>query len=207
MRIAQVSTYKAKTYNNSIKKQPKSISRNSNIMLNEFTLPSEVIRANFGISFGKFRKVASIKLIDKDTEKPVLADLKRDNIGKDFLIYKIYAGRKELGYMDLDCSAIFPEDNNYVVTEPDNEIPEITHLRSLAGDKYYGIGTALVNAAMEESIKRGKNGALWLRSEKGYAHALSDYRANENPLPFYYKLGFREVDSKTDKFPTLLYCY
>ena len=58
----------------------------------------------------------------------------------------------------------------------------------------------LINAAINESKKRGKNGSLWLKTEKGYAHSLSDYRKNENPIPFYYKLGFRSMDKEMDSF-------
>ena len=57
-----------------------------------------------------------------------------------------------------------------------------------------------VNAAIEESKSRGKNGSLWLTSETGYASSYSDYRKNENPIPFYYKLGFKSLNPKRDSY-------
>ncbi len=167
---------------------------------NKLTPPVDAIKSKYCLSFGKFKKIGNVVLQDRQTGDNVLASLKREKYGKDYVSYKVFVKNEEAGYMDMNLSSVFPEDNNYVVTEPDNVIPEIQHLRSLSGEKYSGIGTALVNAAVQESVKRGKGGCLWLTTESGYAWSLSRYRANENPIPFYYKLGFKAVDAKTDKF-------
>ncbi len=174
--------------------------RNSNIVsIPVGTLNSENIKANFLPSFSGYRKIDDIVLKDKESGKLVSAELKRDKYGDDLFSYKIFVKGKEVGYMDLNCESLFPEDE-FVVPEADNIFPEIQHLRSLSGDKYSGIGTALVKAAIDESIKRGKNGSVWLTSEQGYASSFSNYRKNENPIPFYYKLGFKAINPKSDKY-------
>jgi len=161
-------------------------------------IPLDALKSNFCLSFGKYRKVGDVVLINKDTEKPVVASLRKEKIG-DFVSYKIFTGKEEAGYMDMEKEALFPE-GDYVLTEPDNVIPKVSHLRSLLGDKYSGIGTSLINAAVKESLNSGKNGSLWLNAEKGYARGFSQYRSDENPIPFYYKLGFRAVEPGVDKF-------
>ena len=161
------------------------------------SIPAEAIKANFCPSFGKYRKVDDITLLDKNTGFNVKASLSKEKIG-DFVSYKIFVDKKEVGFMDMNCSSLFPE-GDYVLTEPNNVIPEITHLRSLAGEKYSGIGTALVNAAVKESKKRGNDGCLFLTAEKGYGRTFSNYRSGESPIPFYYKLGFKAVDPKVDR--------
>ena len=160
------------------------------------SLPANAYRANFVPSFGKYKKVKDVPVYDRGTEMPIRATLLRDNIG-DFVSYKLMSGRTELGYMQMNCDSIFKEDK-YLCPERDNNIPEITHLRSLEGDKYYGIGTNLIAAAVDESVKRGKGGSVWCDTEQGYAHSLSPYRKNDNPIPFYYKMGFKSLDEKID---------
>lgn len=166
------------------------VAQNNSININE--IPSSSIKANFIPNFGKYRKVKNIKLLDKDTEKLVNASLVKESIG-DYSSYKIMVGRKEAGYMDMDCASEIPEkfypEHRYL-----NEIPEVKHLRSIMGDKYYGIGTELINTAIEESIKKDKGGRLWLSAEQGYGAWYSEYRRDESPIPFYYKLGFRAID-------------
>lgn len=159
---------------------------------------TEAIKAKFCPSFGKYRKVASVPLVDRLTGKNVIADLKCDKFGKDLISYKLYVGREEAGFMDMDCAAKFPDSNDFVLPATTDEIPEIQHIRSILGHRYAGIGTALMNAAVQESEKHGKNGYLWLKTESGYAWSFSPYRAKENPVPFYYKLGFEAVDKRTN---------
>lgn len=159
-------------------------------------IPASVYKANYLPSFGRFKKVRNVYLRDKDTGKEVPASLQKDNIG-DFVMYRIMVNRENAGFLNMQCDSIFPE-GDCVLTEPDNNIPEVKHLRSILGDKYSGIGTELMYAAVDESKKRGKRGALWLHSEQGYESSLSKYRSNENPIPFYYKLGFKSLDKKID---------
>lgn len=160
------------------------------------TLPASAYKANFIPSFGKYRKVKDVFLMNKDTEMNTRASLMKDTVG-DTVYYKIMVGREEAGYLDMDCDAIFPEDD-FLCEEPDNNIPKVNHLRSLIGDRFSGIGTELINAAVNESIVRGKGGCLWLKAEKGFARGLSNYRKDENPIPFYYKLGFKSLDPELD---------
>ena len=162
------------------------------------SLPASVYKANFAPSFGKYRKVKDIFLQNKDTEMNTRAALMKETIG-DSVSFKVVVNREDAGYLDMKCDAIFPEDE-FLCSEPDNNIPEVRHIRSLLGDRYYGIGTELMNAAVNESIVRGKGGSLWLKTEKGYARTLAKHRQDENPIPFYYKLGFRSLDEKLDAF-------
>ena len=69
-------------------------------------------------------------------------------------------------------------------------------LRTLKGEQYAGIGSALLSVAVDESKKYGRKGALWLVAEEGYARTYSAYRRNESPIPFYYKLGFKTLDKE-----------
>ncbi len=163
----------------------------------ENKIPLTSLKANFLPSFGKYKKVGDVQLFDREHGNFVKADLKKEKIGN-YVSYKIYKGKEEEGYIDIDKKSLFPE-GDFVLTEPDNVIPEVLHLRSLNGNKYAGIGTALVNAAVKESISEGKEGCIWTQTEKGYAHGLSDYRKNQNPIPFYYKLGFKSISPKTDE--------
>lgn len=174
------------------------ITRESNVARNTSysAIPLAVYQANFAPSFGKYKKVKDVSVIDKKSQQPVRAALLRDVDGSS-VSYKLVSGRTELGYMHMNCNSIFKEDK-YLCPEPDNNIPEITHIRSLEGDKYYGIGTNFINAAVEESLKRGKRGCVWCYAEQGYAAALSSYRKYENPIPFYYKMGFKSLDPQID---------
>ncbi len=162
------------------------------------TLPASVYKANFIPSFGKYRKVKDIFLQNKDTEMNTRAALMKETIG-DSVSFKVVVNREDAGYLDMKCDAIFPEDE-FLCSEPDNNIPEVRHIRSLLGDRYSGIGTELMNAAVNESVVRGKGGSLWLKAEQGYARTLSKYRQDENPIPFYYKLGFRSLDEDLDAY-------
>ncbi len=180
--------------NNRVQSQEKSNPVNNCLKMSE--IPSEKLKANFLPSFGRYKKVGDVELVDRKTGNNVKAALKREKIG-DYVMYKIFKGKEEEGFLDL-TNVLFPE-GDYVIAEPDNNIPKILHLCSLKGDKYSGIGTALVSAAVDESIKMGKGGCLWAVTEKGYAKGLTDYRKNENPIPFYYKLGFKTVSPKLDE--------
>ncbi len=163
---------------------------------NIYSAPYFAYRANYLPSFGKFKKYKEIQMYNKETGKIDKKTIVRDTIG-DFVMFKVMSGQEELGYLHMDCDSVFKEDK-FLSMEPDNNIPEITHLRSLRGDKYYGIGTSLIDVAIEESKKRGKKGALWCKTEQGYAYSLSPHRQNENPIPFYYKMGFKSPDGMID---------
>ena len=162
------------------------------------SLSAENIKANFIPSFGQYRTVGYAFLIDKDTDKLQYATIQKEQQGN-FGCFRVMVDRHVAGRMDICNDAVFPEEQIVLTDEPDNAFPEIRHIRSFMGNKYAGIGTILMNTAVQESKKMGKDGRLWLYAEKGYDFAGSPYRSNESPLPFYYKLGFRCPDEKTDK--------
>ena len=159
-------------------------------------ISSSVYKANFIPSFGKFKKVGEVTILNCDTGRTVDATLQKESVGN-YHRFKIVVNREEVGFMNIDCDAIFDE-NNYVLSEPNNNIPKVTQLRTLNGEKYAGIGSALLNLAVDESKKIGRKGALWLVSEEGFARTYSAYRRNESPIPFYYKLGFKALDKNVD---------
>ncbi len=60
----------------------------------------------------------------------------------------------------------------------------------LSNKKYKGIGIELVRAAVEESLKSGCQGRVCLNASTINSKIGS-------PIPFYYKLGFKCTNSKT----------
>lgn len=165
-------------------------------------VPTNAIKANFCPSFGRFRTVDRVLLQNKNSRYFERASIVKDKIGN-VSLFKVMIGKKEAGYLDMDCSSIIPEDN-FLVTECDNNIPEVCHIRSIMGDDYEGIGTSLMYAAVQESKRKGKNGTLWLVAEKGYNPGVSNYRRNQSPIPFYYKLGFICPDDEQHEY--INYC-
>ena len=161
-------------------------------------VPSCCFKANYLPSFGKYKKVADITLINRDAEMPVSASLRKEKVG-DFVSFQIITGRKdEAGFLHMDLDPRSDEDDVVLINSKGKAIPKITHLRSITGDKYKGIGTALVHAAIVESLKANKGGELFLNAETGYGSCYSEYRKNENPIPFYHKMGFKSVDKEVN---------
>ena len=158
--------------------------------------PLDSIKANYLLSFGNFKKVGTAALIDKKTGEEINATVKKEEFTGAFILYELYIGRKRVGYMDMVPVSDIPV---YNTIDPFQIYSEIGHIRSLDGDKYAKIGTTLVNLAIEESKNQGNQGAMWLISEKGYQRTVSKYRSNENPIPFYYKLGFKAFDKLEDE--------
>lgn len=155
---------------------------------------ADTIKANFCPTFGRFRLVDRVLLQNKNTMFLEPANIVKENYGQTS-VFKAMVNKKEAGYMHLKFDAIIPE-RDFLVMESDNNIPEVTHLRSILGEDYSGIGTCLLHTAVQESKKYGRNGALWLNAETGYAYQLSKHRSNQSPIPFYYKLGFISPDEK-----------
>lgn len=199
MRICNVQPFKLQECNNICSNNKTgSITTNKNIDSNQFVqYSSENIKSKFLPNFCGYRKTGSTYVIDRETGESVKADIRRLNIDN-FISIKLMVGREEAGFIDILCDSVFPE-QNYVLTQPSNSIPQICHLRSILGDKYSGIGTALIKTAIQESCNNGGFGNLWLRTERGYAKTYSNYRKNENPIPFYYKMGFKSPDPETDQ--------
>ena len=119
---------------------------------------------------------------------PKTAIIKREDYG-DYVEFKLTVGKDVAGFLNMEINSLIPEDG-FLVTTSSNYQPEIKHLRSILGEKYSGIGTELIKVALQESFNRGKDGNLWLETETGFGSYCSDYRSGENPIPFYYKLGF-----------------
>lgn len=159
-------------------------------------IPTFAIKANFVPNFGKYKKVANITLTNKDTEMPVIATLRKAHTG-DFVSFQISTKRNhEDGFLHMNLSPI-PTRGEFKPKNRNGEsIPEVTHLKSISGETYRGIGTSLINAAINESLRAGKKGELFLKAETGYGSFYSDYRKDDSPIPFYYKMGFQAVDPK-----------
>lgn len=149
---------------------------------------------DFGIE--KCRKVKTVYLIDKKNNDIIYADLlKHRNYPK----YEVRVKGKLAGYMHISDNGYLPECDNVPEALKNKEIPKITGLRSIMGDKYSGIGSALINEAIEHSKKLKKNGMLWLMASCGYDNYASKYRSNDNPVPFYKKCGFTCIQKETEK--------
>ena len=131
---------------------------------------------------------------------PVKASLRKEQTG-DFISFQIITGRKkEAGFLHMDIDPFETRGEYIPKNKKGQSLPKVSHLRSIEGDKYKGIGTTLINAAINESLRAGKNGALYLKAETGYGSCYSDYRKNESPIPFYYKIGFRAEDKELHSF-------
>ncbi len=159
---------------------------------------SENIKANFMPSFGFSKKVGKANIIERNTGRVVEADVRRDVMGP-FVTYNLNLGRKELGFLVMDRDTIYPEPQ-HVITFPTDNIPKVLNLRTIEGEKYSGIGTALIKSAVNESFNNNSYGTLWLTAEKGYEKNRSPYRSDENPIPFYYKIGFKSPDRSQDAY-------
>lgn len=149
-------------------------------------------------SFCKYKTIGYTFLKDKDTDQLKKVVIQKENQGN-YGSFRAMIDRKEAGRMDIKYEAVQPDMPKITAVKEDCEIPEVRHIRSYLGDKYKGIGTTLMNVAVLESKRVGKGGRLWLSAEKGYDFASSEHRSMESPIPFYYKLGFRCTDEKTDK--------
>lgn len=179
-------------------KNDKISSFSTDSVIKQDSIPTFAIKANFIPNFGKYRKVANISLINKDTEMPVLASLRKEETG-DFVSFQISTKRnQEDGFLHMNLDPVSSRGEFKPKNKKGESIPEVTHLKSISGETYKGIGTFLINAAINESLKAGKNGELFLKAETGYGNFYSDYRKNESPIPFYYKMGFRAIEPQID---------
>ncbi|MBQ9245145.1 hypothetical protein IJ182_02630 [bacterium] len=191
------------SHNTQAIKQKNNAVINSNSNIKTTNIPSSAFKAKYLPSFGKYKKVGEALLKNRETGDDVTAVIKKESFGTDDISYSLFVNKKEAGYIDIKLDSLFPQ-YDYSIPEyenpvPDDIMPEVTHLRSILGDKYEGIGSTLLSLAIDESKKAGDNGALWLTSYKGYDRLRSTYRKDENPIPFYYKLGFKSPNLETDK--------
>lgn len=183
----------------SIKSKDKALNKNTIIQNNYSPYSAENVKANFLPSFDGLKKVGTTAVKDRITGQYVPADIKKEKIG-DYTTFVITVNKKKAGYLEMKANCVVPEDD-FMLTTQTNCFPRITHLRSLMGERYAGIGTALIKTAIQESYNTGNCGNLWLYAERGYARTLSPYRADENPIPFYYKVGFESpIEKKNEEF-------
>ncbi len=152
------------------------------------------IRPDFGIE--RCRKIKTVYLIDKANGDIIYADLLKH---QKFPKYEVRVRGKLAGYMNISDNGYLPECDNVPENLKNEGLPKITGLRSILGDKYSGIGSALINEAIEHSKKINKNGAIWLLASSGYDNYASKYRSNDNPVPFYKKCGFICIKKETEK--------
>lgn len=161
--------------------------------LSEFPKPVTFF-PDFGIE--KCRKIKTVYLIDKTNGDIIYADLLKH---KNYLKYEVRIKGKVAGYMFISDNSYMPECDNVPENLKDKGIPKITGLRSILGDKYSGIGSSLINAAIDHSKKTKRDGAVWLMASCGYDNYASKYMSNENPVPFYKKCGFNCIKKDTEK--------
>ncbi len=179
------------------KKQPVNKSHSQNIR--EIPCSSENLQANFCPSFGSIRKVAEVYLKDKNTGENVKASIMKVS-SKDYISsYTVMHKNTKVGSMLMSDGDVFPEDI-YVLQEADNVIPKVYYLKSFLGEKYEGVGIALINAAVNQSKQLGEKGYLWLESRIIDNEFINRLYNRENPIPFFYKLGFKAIDENTDKY-------
>lgn len=177
----------------------KALNKNTKIQNNYSPYSAEHIKANFLPSFDGLKKVGTTAVQDRITGQYVPAEIKKEKIG-DYTTFVISVNKRKAGYLEMKANCVVPE-TDFMLTTETNCFPRITHLRSLMGERYAGIGTALIKTAIQESYNTGNCGNLWLYAERGYARTLSPYRADENPIPFYYKVGFESpIEEKNKEF-------
>lgn len=170
-------------------------------------MPIDSLKANFLPSFGQ-KKNEEVIIYDRKTGEEVVATVKKQSICDEYYMFKLCVGRKVVGKMNMMMNADCPLYNDdwppYANPVEKKTFPQIMDIRTFEGDKYSNIGTALIDLAIEQSVKAKHKGALWLESCKGYDSESSKYRSGENPIPFYYKLGFRATGEDDKKIRAAL---
>ena len=159
----------------------------------DFPKPVSII-PDFGIE--KCRKIKTVYLIDKTNGDIIYADLLKH---KNYPKYEVRVKGELAGYMHISDNGYLPECDNAPENLKDVGIHKITGLRTIMGNKYSGIGSALINEAIEHSKKIKRKGAIWLMASDGYDNYASRYMANVNPVPFYKKCGFTCIQKKTEE--------
>ena len=94
MKIKLFNNYSSPTIKPCQKENDKEFSSKNSQILSINNVPTNCIKANYLPNFGKYKKVADITLIDKDTERPVRASLRKEKTG-DFISFEITTGRKD----------------------------------------------------------------------------------------------------------------
>lgn len=155
----------------------------SNAIKNDFsTYSAQNVKACYLPSFKAYQPAKEVFVYDRETNMKKNAVIWRDDIG-DYTSLALYIDDEQ------GCAG-------YLHFKNDEKHCSIRHLRTLdLGEKYYGIGTALIGGAIDESFLCQKHGCVWVISQKGYGKELSDYQKDTNPLPFYLKRGFVSLEN------------
>lgn len=163
-------------------------------------LPVYSYKANLQPSFGKTVRNKTLRILDKSTEKIINASLIK-NVKDDLVSFDMYVKNVGIASIDIKFNYNLPKTDDSEQQEQDNAFPCVTNLKIIQEDKYQGIGSALLNLAVEESMKKGKNGALFLSYENSFPFCFDGSLLvdSENSLPFLFKLGFEAVDKELDK--------
>ncbi|MBQ3642794.1 hypothetical protein II906_12855 [bacterium] len=157
---------------------------------------AENIKAYYSPSFGNYRKIRDAYVENRTNKILYLTKISREK-SRNTERYIITRNNKELGFMNFVIrSNCKPESFWYRFLQ---DLPKIQGLRTIEGNDFRGIGTQLVKCAVDRSKELGYEGELILSAEQGYAMKESPYRSDENPIPFYYKLGFQCIDNLDDR--------
>lgn len=132
------------------------------------------------------------KVYDKIEKKNVKADIVRTTDGINIYI-KLWVNNKEIGTSTLCRSTkdffeggVSPIDNlDYYKKNDIYEALELVLLKNHCKERYKHIGKELIKEAVKESYRMNLDGHVVLNTMQ-----LDE----QNPVPFYYKMGFRSND-------------
>lgn len=129
-------------------------------------------------------EVYRIKLINKETRKPVNCYLNYNNSFCKFDGYssvKIYSEvGKLIGHVRLFAQKTEP---TFVKNGEHQYYSELSNLYASGNQKYKGIGKSLIQFCVEKNLKNNSKGKLCILANNNYTNI-------NDPFIFYYKLGF-----------------
>lgn len=133
-----------------------------------------------------------VNLIHNKTQTIQPAIIERSE-NSEAIKFKLFVKDKEAGWLSMNNGECFVEDG-YLISEPDNIIPRITGFRSGTSGTFSGIDDALLKCAIEESIKCGKMGALWVNAEIVKLFEVNMFTTKKNDtrkgIQYYCSRGF-----------------
>ena len=143
-------------------------------------------------------KAGKTTIINRSTGKPIDVTITHD-VNEGMTKYKMYTSEngvyRILGTIDVapittDCFTSSIRDHC------GSEALEVKYLASALGNEYRGIGTQLMQVAVEHSIQHGYEGKIVLLANNDTPYYT--YRSSGSPVPFYRKLGFSTGYSGVD---------
>lgn len=124
------------------------------------------------------------------TKQPAIIEKTED---KYEVLFKLYVKEKEAGWLKMSKAECFVEDG-YLISEPDNILPKITGFRTGTSGTFTGIDDSLLRCAIEESVKCGKLGALWVNAEVVKLFEVNMFTKKQNDtrkgIQYYCSRGF-----------------